>query len=347
MATTYLNGPGIDNHLRQTSATTGVSYYLTDHLGSTAGLTGTTGNLLELETSDSFGNSAGSARTRYLYTGRERDPDTGQLYYRARWYDPQVGRFISEDPIGFGGGDVNLYGYVWQSPLGYRDPLGYSGWGSDYADWLDRQIEGVRSWLQPDPYAVDWNTAINFGANILHGSANMYRLGNGIGNAWWNPCPADPLGDVLEDVGRGAGIVLAIAGPAAGATRGAGAAANAGMEGGIPGGPGLPPVRMTPSFLGQESGPSIPIPRGATGPQLLANGKGVGYTGGSGGNGLAPSVSNVRIMDPTLPKGPSPGYPNGYVNYSNGAAPTPQSVNPVTGQTVGRYNPWWHIPLGP
>jgi YD repeat-containing protein len=38
VATTYLNGPGIDNHLRQTSATTGVSYYLTDHLGTTAAI---------------------------------------------------------------------------------------------------------------------------------------------------------------------------------------------------------------------------------------------------------------------------------------------------------------------
>lgn len=127
VATTYLNGPGIDNHLRQTSATTGVSYYLTDHLGSTAGLTNATGTLIEQTSYDSFGNSSGSSYTRYTYTGRERDPDTGIMYYRARWYDPQVGRFISEDPIGFHGGDVNLYGYVWQNPLSFRDPRGLDG----------------------------------------------------------------------------------------------------------------------------------------------------------------------------------------------------------------------------
>jgi len=45
-------------------------------------------------------------------------------YYRARFYDPKLGRFISEDPIGFEGGDVNLYGYVGNSPTGKRDPLG-------------------------------------------------------------------------------------------------------------------------------------------------------------------------------------------------------------------------------
>lgn len=89
VATTYLNDLGIDNHLRQSSSTTGVSYYLTDHLSSTAGLTDSGGNLIEQFTYDSFGNNSGSARTRYGYTGRERDPDTGLLNYRARFYDPQ------------------------------------------------------------------------------------------------------------------------------------------------------------------------------------------------------------------------------------------------------------------
>ena len=121
---TYLNGLGFDNHLRQTSSTSGVSYFLTDHLGSTAGLSDINGNTLEQQNYDSFGNGGGSGRTRYGYTGRERDPDTGMLYYRARFYDPQLGRFISEDPIGFRGGDVNLFGYVKNRPLLFRDPSG-------------------------------------------------------------------------------------------------------------------------------------------------------------------------------------------------------------------------------
>jgi RHS repeat-associated protein len=125
VATKYLNGPGIDNHLRQTSASTGVSHYLTDHLGSTAALTDATGNVVEQESYDSFGNGAGSVRTRYGYTGRERDPDTGLLYYRARWYDPQVGRFISEDPIGLAGG-INSYGYVGNGSISRKDPSGLS-----------------------------------------------------------------------------------------------------------------------------------------------------------------------------------------------------------------------------
>ena len=124
VANTYLNAPGIDNHLRQTSTTMGVSYFLTDQLGSTSGLTDASGTLAEQIVYDSFGNSTGSGRTRYGYTGRERDPDTASLYYRGRWLDPQVGRFLSEDPIGFLGRDINLYGYVHNDPLRMIDPSG-------------------------------------------------------------------------------------------------------------------------------------------------------------------------------------------------------------------------------
>ena len=56
----------------------------------------------------------------------------GLQYMRARYYDPHVGRFISEDPIGFGGGDVNLYAYVGNNPLLFIDP-----WGLAVGDWWD------------------------------------------------------------------------------------------------------------------------------------------------------------------------------------------------------------------
>ncbi len=75
-------------------------------------------------TYDSFGDAPASPRTRYTFTGRERDEFTGLYYYRARWYDAMIGRFISEDPIGFAGGDVNLYGYVKNNPVNFVDPNG-------------------------------------------------------------------------------------------------------------------------------------------------------------------------------------------------------------------------------
>jgi RHS repeat-associated protein len=167
VTTTYFNGPGIDDHLRQLSSTTGVSYFLTDHLNTTAALADASGTVIETLAYDSFGNNAGSTRTRYTYTGRERDPDTGLLYYRARFYDPRLARFISEDPIGFAGGDVNLYGYVWQSPLRHTDPSGLDGWTGDLADAADKYLEPARRfWTGLDPDAVDRNTAIHFGFNI-------------------------------------------------------------------------------------------------------------------------------------------------------------------------------------
>jgi len=62
----------------------------------------------------------------FAYTGRPLDPDTGLYDYRARWYDAQVGRFVSEDPLGFAAGDMNTYRYVGNSPLDYTDPTGMS-----------------------------------------------------------------------------------------------------------------------------------------------------------------------------------------------------------------------------
>lgn len=60
----------------------------------------------------------------YTYTGREWDRETGLYYYRARYYDPIEGRFISKDPIGFLGGDLNLFGYVQNNPVNRIDPSG-------------------------------------------------------------------------------------------------------------------------------------------------------------------------------------------------------------------------------
>ena len=122
--TEYLNGPGIDNRIRQKGASSKTTYYFTqDHLGSISALTSTNGSLVERQSYDAYGNSAGSVNTRYGFTGRERDSFTGLMYYRARWYDPQLGRFISEDPIGLAGG-INQFAYVGNDPQNRKDPSG-------------------------------------------------------------------------------------------------------------------------------------------------------------------------------------------------------------------------------
>jgi RHS repeat-associated protein len=123
----YLNGLGIDNKLRLTDSrliATGPLYFSQDHLGSTTALTNSLGVVTSQMNYDAFGNqTTGANLTRYEYTGREFDSDTGLYYYRARWYDPQVGRFISEDPIGLAGG-INQFAYVRNAPINSIDPTG-------------------------------------------------------------------------------------------------------------------------------------------------------------------------------------------------------------------------------
>jgi RHS repeat-associated protein len=154
VTTDYLNGTGIDDKLRQNTASTGSLYFLQDHLGSTNALTSAGGGVVERQTYEAFGATNGSSLTRYGYTGRERDDATGLMYYRARWYDSGQGRFITEDPIGFDAG-TNFYGYVNNNSIGLRDPLGLDPYK------LPADPYGVpKSWI-PDthgnPDSIRWN----------------------------------------------------------------------------------------------------------------------------------------------------------------------------------------------
>jgi RHS repeat-associated protein len=120
-----LPGLGIDEYFTRTDST-GARTVLPDALGSSVALTDGTGTLQTQYSYEPFGNTsaAGAASTNPLqYTGREND-GTGLYYYRARYYSPKLQRFISEDPIEFAGGDVNLYAYVKNRPLLFTDPLG-------------------------------------------------------------------------------------------------------------------------------------------------------------------------------------------------------------------------------
>ena len=127
----YEQGLNIDEPLAMLrSATT--SYYQADGLGSVTSLTNTAGASAQTYTYDSFGNilaTTGSLTNAFRYTGREFDPETSLYYYRARYYDPQSGKFVSEDPLKFFGGDANLYRYVWNHPTSLRDPRGLWGAG--------------------------------------------------------------------------------------------------------------------------------------------------------------------------------------------------------------------------
>ncbi|MGL4861008.1 MAG: RHS repeat-associated core domain-containing protein, partial [Enterobacteriaceae bacterium] len=119
-----LTGQGIDERYSRTQNNLSQTY-LTDVLGSTLALSDDSQKLTARYSYSPYGESrvSGEARgNRYTYTGRE-DDGTGLYYYRARYYHPQINRFISEDPIGLRGGN-NRYAYVEGNPLQYKDPLG-------------------------------------------------------------------------------------------------------------------------------------------------------------------------------------------------------------------------------
>ncbi len=124
-------------------------YPLQDLLYRTAALTDDGGNVVEAYDTDAYGrtlifDSPGSDSTwftdydtatdtptcEFLFTGRRYDPESEFYFYRARYYNPTLGRFLQRDPIGYVDG-MGLYEYVRSDPLMFVDPLGldrYVGW---------------------------------------------------------------------------------------------------------------------------------------------------------------------------------------------------------------------------
>lgn len=120
-----LTGFSLDDYFTRTDAA-GVRNYLTDALGSSVALTDGSATLQTEYTYQPFGKTTatGSATTNtFGFTGRE-DDGTGLHYYRARYYNSQLQRFVGEDPLGFASGDFNLFGYTANRPVDLTDPLG-------------------------------------------------------------------------------------------------------------------------------------------------------------------------------------------------------------------------------
>lgn len=101
------------------------TYYLYDGLGSTTGLTDESGAVTATFAYDVFGElrPSSSPSNQWLFTGEQRDADSGLYYLRARYYDPSTGRFLSRDPLGGG----NEYAYASNNPVNLVDPLGLCG----------------------------------------------------------------------------------------------------------------------------------------------------------------------------------------------------------------------------
>jgi RHS repeat-associated protein len=126
LAAQYTQGLGVDEPLAMYRGLT-ASYYHADGLGSITSLTDPTAALAASYVYGSFGKLAASTGTLtnpFQYTAREFDSETGLYYYRARYYDPVAGRFLSEDVLKLAGEGTTLYSYVGNSPPNYIDPWG-------------------------------------------------------------------------------------------------------------------------------------------------------------------------------------------------------------------------------
>jgi len=127
----YIYGIGL---LAMVTNTGQVYTYHYNGTGSTVVMTSSSQGIVNRYAYDAFGNITNQQEPvpqPFKYVGQYgvmTEPN-GFLYMRARYYDPKVGRFISEDPIGFAGGDVNLYAYVQNNPITRIDPLGLWGLG--------------------------------------------------------------------------------------------------------------------------------------------------------------------------------------------------------------------------
>jgi RHS repeat-associated protein len=148
---------------------------ITDGLGNVLALSDTSGNLITQYTYDPFGGTTatGTASSNTAqYTGRENDGN-GVYYYRARYYSSTLHRFISEDPIGFGGG-VNVYAYAYGDPISFRDPTGKTP-GALVLPWIGGAAEGAESLAA---------AAAGAGAGLAVVGAGVagWEIGRGIGH---------------------------------------------------------------------------------------------------------------------------------------------------------------------
>jgi RHS repeat-associated protein len=260
-------------------------FYHTNTLGSVVSVTNAAGAVVERYDYDAFGKATvydgnfalltgGSAiGNPYLYTGREYDKESGLYYYRARYYDPVHGRFLQQDPIGYGDG-MGVYTYVGNKALRMIDPFGTEGTNSTCdCDKPRNQPDGPQS---PENAEDEVKIELSPGEWVLVGvtAAVAIRFGGPIIIAG------------VAAAGR-TGISLIRAGKAA-------------------------IRRQKPTdFVVTKNGDAVRIPDGAKGPYPPNKGTGMVYRCGEGGKGMDKRVDGVRVMDRNSNQGRRVNWMNG------------------------------------
>ncbi len=178
LAIRYLHGPDVDQVLAQDDGKGNVHWMLADHLGTVTHLVNSLGAVDSQLRYDSYGNVVAQSNelisTRFQFTGREFDTETGLQFNRTRYYDPSIGKFISEDLAGFLADSFNLHAYVDNEPTRLRDAFGLKGSAGNDPTGLGDLGESLGG-LIPDAGSMA-NSGSDFLIGLLPNDGHLGRL---------------------------------------------------------------------------------------------------------------------------------------------------------------------------
>ena len=152
---TIIHDENIDSPLAIVSASGDRYYYHKDYLGSVVGLSDSSGVSVESYSYDAYGVTtqdtlSATTGNPFGFTSRVIDDDD-LYYYRSRYYDPSIGRFLSEDSLGFSSGDFNLYRYALNNPVNFIDPYGFKP--GDKFDSAADAVKDAFAYINPSSIA--------------------------------------------------------------------------------------------------------------------------------------------------------------------------------------------------
>ena len=213
-----------------------VFVYHGDHLGGTNVITASDGLKKELIEYLPYGKTfvdqkvnANQTITNYYFTGQYLDPESSLYYYGARYYNADVGRFISADTVVPDPGNpqsLNRYAYALNNPLRYMDPSGHeyqlSGalWYDKLSSWVSQVTEEAKSAVFANMPANTagvigatlLTTTMDFGMGVFHYPSSLGHLGEGSGTFLSNPSWETAPG-MLMDVSVTSGLLAGAMAP--------------------------------------------------------------------------------------------------------------------------------------